>query len=112
MTRFLLALALLFSMSAHAQHPYYGGPATHAGMDHINRIVRNSPGLTLARTSVGANVSAAGAVNVNTATGLRIPVPVTATAAISKEVLASAAAKLLKGAGVVGAAYTGYELYT
>lgn len=82
----LCLVGLVASVSASAQ--------TYDGLDHLNRIIRGTPGITTAAINGGVTATATGAVNFATETGLRIPVPTTVTASISGAAIARGAARV------------------
>lgn len=110
----VMALATTWALlltPAHAQVP---SAPNYTGMDHLARIVAGTPGMagyTVGGIQDAVTLRTTGNVLVGAPNGLRIPVPVTAQATISKAALAGMAAKLVSGASIIGAAYTGYEVY-
>lgn len=106
----LLGLMGLSALSASAQAPSIPS-YDRLTLNHLDRIIANTPGISSVGIANGVNVSASGAVNVTASNGVRIPVPVTATATINKAALASAATKFIRGANVIGAAFTAYQVY-
>lgn len=102
--RYFFFLIFFFSSIGYAQ-------STYSGLDHINRIILNAPGVTTQSINGGVNAVATGSVNVVTPSGLKIPVPTTATASVSKAAIASAASKLLRGVSLLGLGVTAYEIY-
>jgi len=109
----VMAFLFLFSMNAYAAVSSYDGAFTKM----MNGVVNATPGMTgVVVTSDAAGLGARLATNtsmaVTTAEGLKIPVAVGASTLISKAALASAASKLVMGANLIGAAYTGYQLYS
>jgi hypothetical protein len=77
----------------------------------INAIVQNTPGTVTTAIPSGVSSVGTGTANVTTVSGLRIPIPQTGTASVSRAAIAKAAAKIAKGAGVVGVAVTAYQIY-
>jgi len=103
-------IVLLLLLSAFALSSF-ASTTSYAGLNHIQNIINNTPGVTLANMGSGMAATSTGGVTVTTSTGMRIPVPVTATATVSKATLATNAARVIRGAGIVGAAFTAYEVY-
>jgi len=108
----IMAFLFLFSMNAYAAVSSYDGAFTKM----MNGVVNATPGMTGVVVSsdaagLGARLATNTSMAVTTAEGLRIPVAVGASTLIGKSALATAAARLAMGASLVGAAYTGYEMY-
>lgn len=80
---------------------------TYSGLNHLNNIIKNTPGIATYSTTGGVNAVASGAANVAT-NGLTIPIPTTATARISGAGIAKLAGRAL---GPVGAGITAWEVY-
>lgn len=111
--RALVALLLIgcieFNAVAAPSIPEYSGVQAM-----MNNIIRSTPGLngvSVTGVADGVALRTTGNITATATSGLRIPVMATSEALITKAALASAAAKLVAGANVVGAAYTGYEVY-
>lgn len=98
-----LLVACVLSPSAYAN--------SYAGLNHIQNIINSTPGVQFANVASGMAATSTSGVTVTTASGMRIPVPVSATATVSKSALALNAARLVRGATVLGLAYEGYEVY-
>lgn len=82
--------------------------SSYAGLDHINRIIANTPGVTVATISGDSAITAVGNVAVTTADGLKIPVPTSIVATVGKASLAAAAVKFIP---YVGYAVTAAQIY-
>jgi hypothetical protein len=86
--------------------------ASYSGLDHINRIIAGTPGITTNGISTGLQATAAGDVLVNPS-GLKIPIPVSITANIAKSAIASAALGCATGVlAAVGCASTAAAVLT
>lgn len=108
------ALAVLVIWALQFQGIAHAATSSYTGLDHINRIINSTPGISgiTATSSVdGVQLRADGIVDVRTSSGQRIPVPTSATGTVSKATLAKNAARLVRGATALGVAYEAYEVY-
>lgn len=84
---------------------------SYANFTLVDQITNNSPALNLVKSQTGLVVNAANDAVITTAAGSRVTVPIRAAATISNGTLALNAAKIIRGANIVGAAFTAYEVY-
>lgn len=103
----LATCALLFSGVAFGQiYPF----PTQSGAAAVAATIAAGGGTSTGITGA-VEVRAVGTATVTAINGTRIPVPAAATATVSKAAMAKAAARLVAGAGILGAAYQTYEVY-
>jgi hypothetical protein len=106
-----IVLTLLVGLMSVFVHSSFAAVNSYTGLNHIQNIINNTPGVQLANMGSGLATTASSGVTVTTASGMRIPVPVSATATVSKSALALNAAKVIRAGSVIGAAVTAYEVY-
>jgi len=104
-----LAFLGMFGAAGSASAQY---TSSYAGLDHINRIVRNTPGVTVAGTGTGVTATASGPVTVRIPSGVAVSVPVNVQAAANRAAIARAAGRIVaRSIPFVGAALVAQDIW-
>jgi hypothetical protein len=105
----LILLVLLLTVFARSS---FAAANSYSGLTQAQSIINNTGPLNLMNSQSGLVINAANDAKVVTSVGRTVTLPVSAAVLVDRKAMAVTAAKIIRGANVIGAAFTAYEVYT